>query len=309
MNLIWLLSKSGTSAALDWSEIFLLIFGLMVAVGVLGESAKSKRWENWKRTFELLVIIGVAGELFADGAIFISSRHLQTISDGELGAVVTEAGDAKSSADNAANAAQRATDSAKQAESLAHAARQEAESFEKEIASANKHALAAEAHIQEALTESAKAAEEARNARREQAAITAENLRLQQQINPRRLSESQKRDLIAKLTAVLPFNVIFDLPASNDTSEVFDFTDDLKDVFVKMGLMQQESPTGRGGIALVPTRVRGVVLGSKSETERPQAIIVLGNALIQMGFATTWESAPQRGLDANTMLIGVGPKQ
>jgi hypothetical protein len=309
MNLIWLLSKSGTLAGLDLSEISLLIFGLMVAVGVLGESAKSKKWEGWIRAFELLVIFGVAGEMFADGVIFIFSKNLQTISDSELSVAITKAGDAKTSADNAADAAHRASDSARQAESLAHTAHREADSFEKEITSANKHAQAAESHIQEALTESAKAAEEARNARREQGAITTENLRLQQQINPRRLSESQKRDLMAKLTAVLPFTVQFDLPASNDTSEVFDFTDDLKDVFVRMGLLERGPTTGLERISLIPTRVRGVVLGSKSETERPQAIIVLGDALIQMGFATTWEGVPQRGLDTNTMLIAVGPKQ
>lgn len=45
----------------------------------------------------MLVIIGVAGELFADGGIFLFSRHLQTIAD------LTQ--EAEKSAEGAAKAA------------------------------------------------------------------------------------------------------------------------------------------------------------------------------------------------------------
>jgi hypothetical protein len=85
------MSKIATSLALDWSEIFLLVSGLLVAIGVWGEQTKS-RWKKWVRTFEVLVVLGVAGELIADGAVFVFSRHLQAISDAEVVSAETRLG-------------------------------------------------------------------------------------------------------------------------------------------------------------------------------------------------------------------------
>jgi hypothetical protein len=143
MGILLFLSKSAASTGLDWSEIFLLIFGLMVAIGVLGESTKSEKWKKWHRTFEMLVIIGVAGELFADGTIFVFSRHLQTISDSELSAATIKAGDAKTSADTAAQDASRANSFAEQAEGHARAANDKADRFRLQIAQANERAAEA----------------------------------------------------------------------------------------------------------------------------------------------------------------------
>ena len=42
----------------------------------------------------MFVIIGVAGELWADGGIFLFSSHLQTIADLEIAALTREAGEA-----------------------------------------------------------------------------------------------------------------------------------------------------------------------------------------------------------------------
>jgi hypothetical protein len=84
MGTLGSLSKSTTSTALDGSEIALLVFGLLLVVGAVGESAKSDNWKSWHGFFELLVIMAVAGELIADGGIFVFSKHLQTISDSEI---------------------------------------------------------------------------------------------------------------------------------------------------------------------------------------------------------------------------------
>jgi len=77
------LSKSITSLALNASEILLLIFGIVLAIGIVGEYKLPSYHHRLKR-FELLVVIGVAGELFSDGGIFFFSRRLQTISDLEV---------------------------------------------------------------------------------------------------------------------------------------------------------------------------------------------------------------------------------
>jgi hypothetical protein len=84
MGTLFSLSKSATSIALDISEVALLLFGILLVAGLIGEYAKSERWKKHVRVFEMLVIVGVAGELLADGGIFLFSSHLQTIADTEI---------------------------------------------------------------------------------------------------------------------------------------------------------------------------------------------------------------------------------
>ena len=84
MGALGSLSKSATSLGLDVSEWTLLLFGLLLAIGAIGEESKSKRLVPWHRAFTIVVIIGIAGEFIADGGIFFFSKHLQTISDEEV---------------------------------------------------------------------------------------------------------------------------------------------------------------------------------------------------------------------------------
>jgi hypothetical protein len=158
MGTLFSLSKSATSIALDISEIALLLFGILLVVGLIGEYAKSERWKRYVRTFEMFVIVGVAGELLADGGIFLFSSHLQTIADLEISDLTKTAGDARNSANEAAGAAQRAKDesakataSASNALALAKGARREADSFANDIKSANTQAAEAESHLADAL--------------------------------------------------------------------------------------------------------------------------------------------------------------
>ncbi len=51
MGTLFSLSKSATSIALDISEIALLLFGILLVVGLIGEYAKSERWKRYARTF------------------------------------------------------------------------------------------------------------------------------------------------------------------------------------------------------------------------------------------------------------------
>jgi hypothetical protein len=121
------LSKSATSAWLGVSEILLLLFGVLLVVGLVGEYRKSL--SRWVKLFEMFVIIGVAGELLADGGIFALSRHLETIANGEI-AVLTE------QAATANQHAAEANDRAAQAEVLA-------KGFEAQIATAGSNAARA----------------------------------------------------------------------------------------------------------------------------------------------------------------------
>lgn len=154
MGTLFSLSKSATSFDLGVSEIALLLFGVLLVVGLIGEYAKSDKWKKHLKIFEMCVIIGVAGELLADGGIFLFSSHLQMIADAEIVELTKEAGDARTSAKGAAAAARfakeqsdKAVASATSALSLARDARKEADSFKKAIVSAKEAAARAESKL------------------------------------------------------------------------------------------------------------------------------------------------------------------
>jgi hypothetical protein len=137
------LSKSTTSISLDISEIALLVFGVLLVVGLVGEYAESEKWKRYVKTFEMFVILGVAGELFADGGIFLFSSHLQTIAEQEIAEVTRRAGDAKDSAIKAADAATFAKAAADAAGIEAGKAQEQASRAEATVGRANNLATSA----------------------------------------------------------------------------------------------------------------------------------------------------------------------
>lgn len=108
------LSKSATLTMLDVSEWALLIFGAILVAGLIIEY-HAEHASRWMKLGEMLVIVGVAGELLGDGGIFLFSRHLQMIADQEIADLTITAGNAKASAETAAKAADRANISANDA--------------------------------------------------------------------------------------------------------------------------------------------------------------------------------------------------
>jgi hypothetical protein len=76
------LSRSAASSSLLASEVFLFLFGAVLVLGLIGEYRES--WKRHIKKFEMLVIIGVAGELLADGGVFFFSERLQTIAETEI---------------------------------------------------------------------------------------------------------------------------------------------------------------------------------------------------------------------------------
>jgi len=75
--------KIGAERGLHISETALLLFAAAVAIGLIGEYLKEKdeRWKGTSDIFELLVIIGVVGEVLFDGLIFGFSGRLDAIRD------------------------------------------------------------------------------------------------------------------------------------------------------------------------------------------------------------------------------------
>jgi hypothetical protein len=178
MGTLLSLSKSASSFWLDVSEIALLIFGVVLVIGLVGEVAKSERWKRWLRLFELMVIVGVAGELIGDGGIFLFSRHLQTISEAEFAVLNKQAAEVY-----------------KEAATV----RKEADSFELDIARARKgaadaleRAAKAEENLGKARKYAAVANERAANAEKETAI-------LKQRFADRTLTDAQVAAIAGKL--------------------------------------------------------------------------------------------------------------
>ena len=153
-------SKSGTETALDVSEIFLIVSGLILTWGAIGEYLeehdKLPRWMKWpKLVFILMVVVGLLGEFFSDAGVYVFSRHLQTLEGADIKALeitsakalsdstaaIDEAKTALGVADAAKTESGKAKEAASTAESVAHTARKEADSFEKDIASSKEQLL------------------------------------------------------------------------------------------------------------------------------------------------------------------------
>src|ERR1035437_2628683 len=254
----------------------IVLFALLVLFDILAHRSEDKNRERARKLERIgLWFFGLA--ILAEIITHEYGKRNDDLSENEIRGLSAVSHQARADASAAVANAGDARSVSSQTLTIAQGVRKEAESFQREIESAKQQARAAELHIQEAVRESSKAAEEARNARREQEKIAAENIRLQQQINPRRLSESQKRVLVEILSKVLPFTVVFEMRSVNGTAEVFNFTDDLKDVFVRMKLLPAgERPTSEGGINMLPSNARGVVIGVKSKTESPAAAQIFG---------------------------------
>jgi hypothetical protein len=83
----WLPSSISSSIGrwLKASEWILLIFGIIVVAGLVGELIGEKRkspfWGRCTKISAILVIVGVAGELLGDGGVFLFSGLQQTEMD------------------------------------------------------------------------------------------------------------------------------------------------------------------------------------------------------------------------------------
>lgn len=111
MGYLLLLSKPVITNWLHGSEIALLVGGLVLLIGLLGEHFASAGGV-WLKRFAALVTIGCGIEFLADGGVFLFSTHLQSISDAE---VIAAENDAKQARDSARDANGRAIEASKEA--------------------------------------------------------------------------------------------------------------------------------------------------------------------------------------------------
>ena len=164
-------SKSTVEANLRTSEFVLIVSGLVLLIGIVGEYYTDKERKKWLAVFQIMVILGLFVELLADAGVFVFSERLQKLEGADIQALDKKAREAGERADNALGKLRTALDRAETADvtskaavdksgkaersassalDLAKGARQEADSFEKDIVLAKEQAATAESHLAEA---------------------------------------------------------------------------------------------------------------------------------------------------------------
>ena len=247
--------------------------------------------------FEMLVIIGVLGELLGDGGVFLFSNQLQIISDKEIADVVKSAGDAKTSAQGAARAAidakaasGGAVAAASNALLYAGAARKEADSFERDIVSAKTQSAEAESHLADALQRAAEAKQE----------VVKANLELAKLKTPRSLTEEQRKRIASKLKSFPPME--FDV-ALTDLPDPQDLLPQLENALEMAGWTEVDWKGGSIAFVRPPRRTAGLVTltGVVIQMHKEQ-VGKFGAAAVALAQALNAE-----GIDAKAE-PGVGPK-
>jgi len=285
--------RDALETILDGFEVWVIVFGILVVVGVGGETIYGVR--TWWNNRKLHVVEQSIDRLRqSEIATLTSSGESLTLQMKLADARIAEAQRDSSDANERAAEAQKNLALAEQHSSEANA---KAEGFRLDIAKAQESA--------------AKATEETARITKENLTLDAEVINLRQAAAPRRLTEAQKIDLISKLSASPAFSVSFLPVSSNGTKESFDFQDDLVDVFVRMKLMAPGGPpTGKGLISLTPSLAKGVIVLVKNPTEFPAAALVLINFLKALGFEASATAEPDTAsYSPNEMKILVSVKQ
>jgi hypothetical protein len=314
------------TTALERWEYAEYTFAALVAIGCFGEYVAdfTKWWMGgglWKslglipkrkdalgKFSTLLLIFALTGEWVClvktnslSGLLVgsLSDRSEQAVKQsiaalGNSNTAMTQADSAERRSSGAIDKSSKATEAASTALTVAREARQEADSFERDIVSAKKQATEAEAHLADALKLAASA--------------EAEVAKVRQAAAPRRLTEAQKAELVFKLSATPPFSVSF-MPPTNASKEVFDFMDDLTDVFVRMKLISPGRPSGQGTVSLAPSQAKGVVVGVMGLTQFPPAANILLTTLHDWGFDVSSEVTPNLVKSPTDMRILVSSKQ
>jgi hypothetical protein len=149
----WLLFPTKTKAerGLTDSEIVLIVCGLVLALGAIGEyleeHKKLPRLVKWPRlVFIVMVVIGLLGEFFGDAGVFVFSSKLQQIEGAEIQALDRLAKAARDNANEAIDKSSKAKEGADTAMGVAKAVKIESASLQRGLAATKK--LAEEAKSQ-----------------------------------------------------------------------------------------------------------------------------------------------------------------
>lgn len=282
----------------DLEAAALVFFALLVLFDVLAHLSKN---EERKIGFEKIGLGFFAVAVLAEIIAYPYGQRNDALSEQIIGSLDAKAQDAETKADKAVEKSGNALTRAENVEKSLGRAEGEAKSAQ--TASSNALALARDARQQAAdalanLAEAKRLAEDAQKGTE----------RLTQSAKPRRLSESQKSELVRLLSDLPPFTVVFAATRSG-SDEVLDFTDDFIDVFIRLKLIPADSSSRKLERAIGAAEGRGVIIAVMGQTEHPRVADVLITTLRSWGFEANGELAPKVVKTATEIDILIGAKQ
>jgi hypothetical protein len=296
MGYLLSLSKPATTNWLDGSEIALLIGGLVLLIGLLGEHFASAGGV-WLKRFAALVTIGCGIEFLADGGVFCFSTHLQSISDAK---VIAAENDAKQARDSARDANGRAIEASNKATS---ASGQAADAFDR--------AATAENEAGENKLEAAKLQKEAEDER-------LERVRIEEALAPRRLTKEVRAEMTTRLRAgpfswqpVSPWYQMGDFEGGTFTWDIALMLRDANWYVFKPASSMQMAGGGEVLGSETQSIPSGVRVSSTSDRKSRAAAEALVNALTEVGFDVTREpDNPKTGpmVWVNVAVRPIGPQ-
>jgi hypothetical protein len=275
---IFHLSKNATGIELHWAEGVLLLFGVVLVVGLVGEYAEGSWWKRREKIFELCVIIGVAGELLADGAIFRLSERLQELSDNDVAELTLKA------------------DQAEQAAAVANA---EAKGYDNQIEAAKNDASQARLtastnalRVAEAQQQTARLQKDAENER-------AARLKIEVSLQDRALTPQQRDTLVAVLKGGGALKITVRCTTQVEPQK---YTQILIQAIRDAGWTVEEYK----GLTMETRQGQGLTLMVHDTNKAPLAAVLLQRAFKDIGIDTNGVSNPDQIAEADTLLyVGV----
>ena len=318
----WLLSPTADCAQhmeLGF-DVALLVSTLAVVVGLIGEYRKGEWWKQNLHIFEMLVLLGVAGEMLMETGAFWYSEKLQNIQSAAIATAQNQANDAARDAGHLgvtvdglhsfvttkqAEAEQRLTelkgvvgDNAVREDRLVAEFNADKERFDK----AKSDALASAAEAKKAQLEMATALASEREAGR----------KLQELLAPRELREAGAATLISKLKVFVGQQYAASVPANDP--EARSLWNTLDKVLSKAG-WRRVDPTGAkvgdppAGISLDQGPGIQVAVEPNSSNTATLAALKLAECLNDAKLTSRAERVtPQFEPRPSVILINLGPK-
>jgi hypothetical protein len=209
----------------------LLVSGVLLVIGLIGEY-KLPFWHPRLEFFELLVLIGCAGELLADGGVFVFSERLQKIEHTQISDLAAQTKNAKGDAEQAKQDAGEAKDKAQAASDIAGPAKEKADAAKTEADGVKTVADQAEQSAKKADAVAAKAESDL-------AASLERTARLEALLSWRTVTPEQKsvlRKLLFKFRPLLPLRGLkISFQYVNQNPEAEEYSNELKDAIDGLG--------------------------------------------------------------------------
>jgi len=304
------MSKELAATALDCSEWALLISGLILVIGIFGEYEKLPgRFLGRKALYEILVMIGVAGELLGDAGVFILSRDLQSANDREIALLYGQSAVLNDRVTSANLEAKRFESQIEEAKAQARASDARVAAAVAQVAIADARSREAGAKAESFRLNIAKANESAAKAQAQVASATAEaekaNLELAKLKRPRTLTKEQQHRIADKIALYPGTPFYLWVSTDSDSTSLMNWIDDA----IRAAGWQFKPPNliafaEKAGI--IAASGVSIHFAQEQRGKLERAALVLGAALSAEGIPTiVYSDLPEANKDKDKTAIHV----